>query len=171
LAARHLLACGCRRIAWVGPMGTGHQALERFGGATSVLAAEGIEVAPERRCRLKNAQDPEGTKLARELLGGPHRPDGVLALWQGCTRSVVRAARDLGLVPERDFRLVGWATEGAYETEHVPQFGGGPVSPAVAWSVDVLADVAVSRLGERRSQPGLEAITLKVPVRLRQHVA
>ncbi len=167
MAARHLLESGCRRIAWLGPMGTGHQTLERYGGAFSVLSAEGVEVVGGLRKRLRYAEDPEGVNVAKELLSMSDRPDGILALWQCCTASLVRGARELGLTPGRDFEMVGWSTEGAYEREYIPQFSGGPVPPAVVWEVGEMARSAVSRLGERRAKRQLPTITLKIPTRLR----
>jgi DNA-binding LacI/PurR family transcriptional regulator len=168
LAARYLLERGCRRVAWLGPMGRGHQALERYGGAMSVLNAEGIAV-PEKLCgRTRHAEDPEGVRLARELLSAEDRPDAFLALWQCCTTSLVQAARELELTPGKDFEMVGWSTEGCYESEYLPQFAGGPVPPAIVWNVGEMASIAVSRLAERRLNLQLPAIRLKVPVRLRR---
>jgi DNA-binding LacI/PurR family transcriptional regulator len=169
LAARCLLERDCRRIAWLGPMGTGHQALERYGGAFSVLGSESVEIPPERRYRLRNAKDPDGVSVAKKLLSGPARPDGVLALWQRCTHFLVRAADELGLTPGRDFEMVGWSTENEYASAYVPQFSGGEPPPAIVWDTAAMADAAVSRLAERRLNPGLRPIKLKVPVGLRQH--
>jgi LacI family transcriptional regulator len=167
LAARYLLEKGCRRVAWLGLMGRGHQALERYGGAMSVLNAEGITVPKKLLGRLRHAEDADGVRAARDLLGASERPDAFLSLWQGCTTALVQAARELDLTPGKDFEMVGWSTEATYESEYVPQFAGGPVPPAVTWDVGAMASIAVSRLAERRLKPQLPAIRLKVPVRLR----
>jgi LacI family transcriptional regulator len=167
LAARYLLERGCRKIAWLGSMGTGHQSLERYGGAMSVLNAAGVTVSGKRVGRLLHAEDPEAAKIAVKLLASGDRPEGVLALWQCCTSALVQAARELRLTPGKDFEMVGWSTEGAYESEYLPQFAGGPVPPAITWEVGSMASIAVSRLAERRLKPDLPAIRLKVPVRLR----
>ncbi len=169
LAATHLLEQGCRKIAWLGSMGTGQQSLERYGGAMSVLNAEGVEVPGKLRLRLSGPEDPEAVRLCREILGGKDRPEAFLALWQGCTRSLVAAAGELGLTPGRDFKMVGWSTEDEYESIYLPQFAGGPVPPALTWDVGVMARTAISRLAERRTNRELPVIKLKVPVRIRHH--
>jgi DNA-binding LacI/PurR family transcriptional regulator len=169
VAARYLLECGCRRIGWLGPMGTGFQSLERYGGAFSYFDSLEKDFEISGRWRLPFPDDPQGVAVAKDLLSSSDRPDGILSLWQGCTRSLVQAARELGLTPGKDFKMVGWCTEGEYESFFLKQFAGGPVPAAVSWDVAEMANTAVSRLAERRSNVGLSAIKIKVPVRLHIH--
>jgi DNA-binding LacI/PurR family transcriptional regulator len=148
-------------------VGVSRQGLERFGGASAALAARGIEIPAELRLELPDPETPLGFERARELLSQQDRPAAVLALWQGVTASVVRAARELGLVPGRDFEMVGWSTAEDYARTFRPHFDGGPVPPAVVWNVAELTRAAVSRLAERRANPAAPATTIKIPTRLR----
>jgi len=167
LAASWLAARGHRRIGWLGPVGVSRQGLERFGGACAALAARGLEIPPGARAPLADPEAPEGVRRARRLLSRRGRPTAVLALWQGSTAALVRAARELRLVPGRDFEMVGWSTEDAYASGFRPQFNGGPVPPAVVWDVGTLARTTIARLAERRANPELPPITMKVATRLR----
>jgi hypothetical protein len=107
------------------------------------------------------------TDQAAEVLSGPDRPDGVLALWRPAAVAVVAAARRLGLVPGRDFRMAGWCAEEVYADGFAPIFDGGPVPPAVVWSARDLARAALARLAERRANPGLSEVRVTIPARLR----
>ncbi len=167
LAGKWLAVRGCRRIGWIGPVGVSRQGLERFGGASAALAAEGIELPPEMRVVLDDPESPEGVAGARRLLSAKDRPEAVLSLWQGCTASLVRAARELALVPGRDFQMVGWSTEEDYERTYLSHFVGGPVLPAVVWRVGTLARTTIARLVELRSGPAEAPTVIKVPTRLR----
>ena len=68
---------------------------------------------------------------------------------------------------ERDFEMVGWWTREAYADEYLPLFAKGPVPPAVTWSVATMTETALARVKERRVQPQLPAIQLRVPMQLR----
>jgi DNA-binding LacI/PurR family transcriptional regulator len=166
LAARHLVGQGCRRIAWFGPVDRYAHTAARFGGASAGLAGEGMPLAPELTFAT-----PEGAEqhlaVARRMLGGPGRPEGVIALWGQNVAAAKRAADELGLVVGRDFRMVGWCREEAYAREYAPVFAGGAVAPVITWSVRTMAQTAVSRLAERREHPELPALQIKIPVRLR----
>jgi DNA-binding LacI/PurR family transcriptional regulator len=167
LAGAWLAERGHRRVGWLGPVGVSRQGLERYGGASAALAARGIEITEELRRELRDPETVEGVAAARELLSMTDRPTAILALWQGCTASLVKAARELELVPGKDFDMVGWATESGYQKDFRAHFGDGPVPPAVVWDVGTLGRTAVSRLAERRVNPDLPVIKLKVPTRLR----
>jgi DNA-binding LacI/PurR family transcriptional regulator len=167
LAGAWLAERGHQRVGWLGPVGVSRQGLERYGGASAALAARGIEISGGLRRELSNPETPEGVEEAKALLSLPNRPTAILALWQGCVASLVKAARELSLVPGKDFDMVGWATEAGYERDFRRLFGDGPVPPAVVWDVQTLGRTAVSRLAERRQNPELPVIKLKVPTRLR----
>ena len=167
LAGAWLAERGHKKIGWLGPIGVSRQGLERFGGASAALAARGIDIPRKLRIELKSPEAPEAIELARKMLSRSDRPTAVLALWQGCTASLVAAARELGLVPGKDFDMVGWSTESGYKSSFLPQFNGGPVPPAAVWSVETLGRTAVARLAARRANPDLPAIKLKVSARLR----
>jgi hypothetical protein len=105
--------------------------------------------------------------MVRQYLSSRKRPKALLALWQGASSLVAQTARELGLAPGRDFDMVGWSTEGDYESEFRPCFAGLAMPPAVVWDVEALARTAVARLAERRANPKLPPIMLKIPTRLR----
>jgi DNA-binding LacI/PurR family transcriptional regulator len=164
LAAEHLLARGHRRIAWVGATVRTGYSLARLAGASAALLRAGAELAPE--LRVETSGD-NARERARELLRRPERPTAILALWREEAIDVAAAARELGLVAGSDFDMVGWCVEEQYERGYRPAFAGGPVPPTVVWSARAMANLAVSRLAERRANPGLEAVRIHVPVTLR----
>jgi DNA-binding LacI/PurR family transcriptional regulator len=167
LAGSYLVEHGHKRVGWLGPVGVSRQGLERYGGASAALAARGVDITAELRRELSNPEIPDGVEAAKKLLSMKDRPTAILALWQGCVASLVKAARELDLVPGKDFEMVGWATEAGYEKDFEALFTDGPVPPAVVWDVQTLGQTAVSRLAERRQNPELPVIKLKVPTRLR----
>ena len=164
LAAGYLAARGHRRIAWLGPTTQSAHAMARLAGATVGLLRAGIELAPE--LRIEAPLDEVGEK-ARALLARPDRPAAVLALWQDAAAGLAAAARELDLVPGRDFEMVGWSTEEEYADYCRAHFAGGPVPPMAVWSARAMAELAVSRLAERRTNPGLLPVRINVPVTLR----
>lgn len=163
LAARHLREVGCRCVAWFGPEDKGAHAAERLGGALAGLVEGGVGV---EGVPVVRAPAGELVARARGLLSRAERPDGVVALWRGCALALVAAAADLGLAVGRDFRMVGWCPEELYDVEYAPAFRGGEVPPVISWSVRTMAETAMARLAERRANPELPALLVKVPVRL-----
>ncbi|MHC4917592.1 MAG: hypothetical protein ACYTGB_19120, partial [Planctomycetota bacterium] len=88
-------------------------------------------------------------------------------LWRDRALTLARAARELGLKIGRDLHLVGWCLEERYAEAWVPEFEGEPVAPAVTWSARTLGETAMARLAERRENPDLPALRVKIPVSLR----
>ena len=164
VAASWLVSRGHRRIAFLGPPVTGArpQIVERYSGALGALARAGLE-RPET---VRAAGDADAEAKAVELLSRPDRPTGILALWRDIAVGTVRAARRLGLVIGQDLDIVGWSTQERYEAGFRQVLSGGEVPPAVVWSVRELAETAVARLEQRRKNPGLPTIHLRIPVRL-----
>jgi len=167
LAAAHLVAKGHRRIAVVVPrIGDAHST-DRFGGAAAGLAAAGLDLPAELRVTVASAA--EAPAAVAGLLSGRDRPTGFIVLWSELAGALGGAARAAGLVHGRDYELVGWTPEELYASEYAPRFSGGPVPPAVTWSIAGMAEAALSRLAERRQNPGTAALRVKVPVRLRMN--
>ena len=164
LAAEHLVAAGCRRLAWFGQVGGSCHGRMRYGGAAAALRAAGMDFA---RVEPIDIEDPALVEKAAALLSGPDRPDGVLALWRPAAMAVVSAARRRGLVPGRELGMVGWCAEEVYADGFAPIFDGGPVPPAVVWSARDMARAALARLAERRANPGLPEVRITIPARLR----
>jgi DNA-binding LacI/PurR family transcriptional regulator len=163
-AVRHLLEQGCRRIAWLGPRGKSVHVLERFGGVVAALHNLGTGLPDDLLVWTE-----QGTQAAqaRELLSRADRPDGVVCMWREAGLETCRAARELGIELGRDLHVVGWCPEEQYDHEWLPEFKGGYVPPANTWSVQTMAELALSRLAERRENPNVPALRVKVPVTLR----
>jgi DNA-binding LacI/PurR family transcriptional regulator len=165
-ACRHLLESGHTEIAWTGPeLDTGNaQVLERYGGAAAALRSSGRVFAAEVTAPLG---DPAGAlKAALGLLKRRRRPKAVLALWQDFSAAIAGAASELDLAVGEDFQMVGWCTEEEYDSGFVPLFGKGSVPVAVTWSISRMADAAVARLKQRRAEPQLEPVLVRIPTRL-----
>jgi LacI family transcriptional regulator len=167
LAASHLLQRGHRRLAWIeGSLANAPiETIERYAGVVGQLTRASRTL--DHVLQLPSQPSSTAQKALVRLLAPKSRPTGILALQQGYVRLVVGAARELRLVPGRDFEMVGWWTDEAYDSEYAPLFRGGPIPPAVLWSVDAMTEIALSRLIERRAQPELPTICLRIPPRLR----
>jgi DNA-binding LacI/PurR family transcriptional regulator len=162
LAVQHLLAQGCRRVAWFGNNKKGEHRADRYGGACAAMDDAGREFC----ARFEAGKENEDEK-AREMLSGPDRPDGVVALWRSRSQAVVRAGHVLGLRPGRDLHVVGWCPEELYGHDYLEGLGGGKAPPVISFSIRTVAETTVARLTERRENPTLPPLRVKVPVRLR----
>jgi DNA-binding LacI/PurR family transcriptional regulator len=169
LAAKHLVAAGHQRIAWVGPQIRTAHSSERLGGAMAGLALSGMDLPASRRVEIPDTESEADTiERLRVLLSGPDRPTGILALWRTLGGCVYKAAASLGLEPgkNKDFELVSWSAEESYEHTCRDLFGGS--KPAmIVWSRREMAQAAVSRLAERRANPELPIMRINVRTRLR----
>jgi LacI family transcriptional regulator len=164
LAAGHLVEAGCRRVGWVGLVTESVHSMDRFSGASMALRKAGLRLREADTAEVPE----EGTReAARRLLSRTDRPDGVLALWRGAALEVAAAARELGLVIGKDLQLVGWCAEEQYADGWLPHFAPGAAPAAVNWSIATLAETAVARLAERRTNPGMPPLRLSVATRLR----
>jgi len=167
-AAEWLVGRGHRRIAWFGhnPRNGHPQVVERFAGALAGMVRAGLDLPEELRF-CSDAADPAGLAgAARRLLAGPERPEAVLALWQPQCQALATAAREMGLIPGKDFSMVGWVTTESVTSSYAPFFAGGEAPPAVTWSVRAMAETALARLEERRAKPLAPPITLEIPAEL-----
>ncbi|MHC4915159.1 MAG: GntR family transcriptional regulator [Planctomycetota bacterium] len=167
-ACTHLVERGHTEITWLGPaLDVGNaQILERYGGAVAAMKGLGRPFTAEVEAPLG---DPEtARKVARDLLKRKKRPGAILALWQDMTVAVAEAARELDLAPGKDFAMVGWCTEEEYDSFFTPLFDAGKAPPAVTWSISRMADAAVARLKQRRAEPGLDPVVVRIPTRLRE---
>jgi DNA-binding LacI/PurR family transcriptional regulator len=163
-AARYLADKGCRRIAWFGPLGVEPHSRDRLGGAVAGLLSLGLDLPPEMRIPATVADQ---SQRAHELMSGPKPPEGIIALWLEFALELKRAADARGMVLGRDYELVGWCAEELYEHRWLPHFAGRPVAPAVSWSIATMAQTAVARMNERRENPKLAPLRVKVPTQLR----
>ena len=162
-AVRYLVGQGCRRIAWLGSSEPSIHRVDRYSGFVSGMIAAGLPIRPED---ILGCEADEAVSVARQLLSRKDRPDGIVTSWQHATKAVVDAARVLSLKPGKDLHAVGWCPEEAFSTFYRNQFAGGPVPPAVTWSAQVMAEVAMARLAERRKNPQYPPMRLLIPTKL-----
>jgi DNA-binding LacI/PurR family transcriptional regulator len=165
LAVRYLVKQGCRRIAWVGSDMDSTHALDRFSGTLAGLNEAGLSLRDGFNVKV-TGNDTDFEKATRKLLSKNPRPDGIVAPWLAMSAAIALTAHDMGLVLGKDFHMVGWCPEEAYDIAYRPAFKGTPLPPAMTWSVRVMADTAMGRLLERRASPDLPAIRVKIPAKL-----
>jgi hypothetical protein len=167
LAARHLQAGGCRRIAWFGKALDHHHARARYGGALAALVEKGSAFSDQRFLPLDVRQAAfDLERAARSML--EQRPDAVLALWRPMAAAVAAAARDLNLKIGSDFQLVGWTCAELYDSSYAPLFDG-PAPPAIVWSAHKMAEAALDRLRTAFAQTSSDAVIAHIPVSIRIH--
>jgi LacI family transcriptional regulator len=164
-AANHLLASGAKRIGWFGSLRRFGHTRERYAGALAGMAGEGRTLEVETSMS-EDVFEEELRLAAREFLERKDRPDGILAFDLDALKALVEVSRELGLVPEEDFRMVGWLVEESLAGEYGPIFKGGPVSPAVTWKASSMADWALNLLAARREGKRGEPVRINVPTRL-----
>jgi len=163
-AVEHLLASGCKRIAWFGKTLDHHHARSRYGGALSSLVAAQSRFSTEHFLPLVAREEPlQLERAARAML--EQRPDGVLALWRPMAEAVVAAARQLGMKPGADFQFVGWTCAELLESSYTPLFDG-QAPPAIVWSARRMAEVALDHLRMAAKFPDGEAAATIIPVSL-----
>jgi DNA-binding LacI/PurR family transcriptional regulator len=166
LAARHLAERGHRKIAYVGrqvPPAAGLLAPDRLGGALAGLLENGLDLLPPLRLLSTEPTSDSLEAPLRELLSGPSRPTGVIALWAPFAATVAAVADRVGLKLGADLEIVGWGVEENAD----PQFPQGYRPPRVTWSVRDMARTVVARLDTRRNCPALPPAVLKVPATLK----
>jgi LacI family transcriptional regulator len=105
LAAEHLLAQNCHRIACLrGPMM--RIADDRLGGCRQALETAGLDL-PESNVVLAGYADVSGYEAMRKLLNTQLIPDGVVCFNDPVAIGAIRAIRDAGLNVPRDVAVVG----------------------------------------------------------------
>jgi LacI family transcriptional regulator len=164
LAADHLAGLGHRRFAYVGSQRMDAHGVDRLGGAVTGLARLGLELTPEMRI-LCGKEDAGG--LLEAVFKRKDRPTAFICMWTDMGLRVARAAEKAGLRRGRDYDLVGWCVTELYEQQWESQFPKGEAPPTVSWSMRTMAETAIARLEERRANPSLPALRVKVPTTLR----
>ncbi len=164
LAARYLADKGCRRIAWFGPLGSEPHSRDRLGGTVAGLLSLGLDLPPEMRFEAHLDDYREG---AAALMSQGEPPEGIVALWLEFALELKRAGDQRGMVLGRDYELVGWCPEELFDHRWLPHFGNDAVAPAITWSIATMAETAVARMNERRENPMLAPLRVKIPARLK----
>lgn len=106
IAVRHLLSLGHRRIAYLGGEAEGQTRIERVEGYCEALREAGIEPDPD----LILAGKPDravSAALMQDLLGMRERATAALCHNDNVAISAMHTLRGQGLVPGRDFAIVG----------------------------------------------------------------
>lgn len=163
LASRYLAEAGCRRIAWFGRADCNVHVFDRFGGFCAGLLSKSM---PTESSLVFQTSD-DVLSAARKILSGAGRPDGIAALWNTHISPLAQAAAECGLVIGKDLQLVGWTPSEMYASRYAPMFHGIAPPPAITWDLRAMADAAMAILLERRANPGLPELRVRVPVRLR----
>jgi LacI family transcriptional regulator len=163
-AVQYLAGRGHRTITWFGPVEETAHRLSRFGGVAAGCLSAGLDLSRLVRVEASGA---EALQKARDMLSRPDRPRAVLALWSNLAVAMARAAAEQGLVPGKDLDLVGWTVEELFESQYAPSFSGWAVPPTIVWSAASMAEIAVTRLMERRERPDAPVMKIEMPVSLR----
>lgn len=129
-AADHLIADhGCRRPAFIGGFADSSARQERLAGFEAAARDAGVTLAASPTCEPSRRA---ARKVARELLGGADRPDGVLCFNDNVAFGVVDAVGELGLDVGVDIRVIGFddvkaagASRPALASVAVPAFDAG----------------------------------------------
>jgi LacI family transcriptional regulator len=109
LATEHLIANGCRRIAYIGG-DYPSTAAERLGGFREAAAKHGIDIPAKyvvRRTHLDDAADSTGRRAMQSLLKLDPRPDGVFCFSDPIAAGAMQAVLEQGLRIPEDVAIVG----------------------------------------------------------------
>ncbi|HOG46396.1 MAG TPA: GntR family transcriptional regulator [Anaerolineae bacterium] len=106
-ATSHLLAHGCRRIAFVCPQGT-IVGRDRHEGYRRALAEHGLSYEPELVPPVADWFEERGYAALKALLALPQPPQAVFAAGDMLAIGAYRAAAELGLRIPQDLAVVGY---------------------------------------------------------------
>jgi LacI family transcriptional regulator len=109
LATEHLIAKGCRRIAYIGG-DYPSTAAERLAGFLAAAEKHGINVPEKyicRRTRLDDAADSTGRRARQALLKLTPRPDGVFCFSDPIAAAAMQAVLEQGLRIPEDVAIIG----------------------------------------------------------------
>jgi len=114
LAAKHLVACGHRRIATVAGPTDQSPGAERLQGFLDTMRQHGLKVAPAM-VRQGDFQVEHGYEASRELLSAAQRPTAVFVANNHMLIGLMQAVAELGLVVPTDLSVASiddfpWAT-------------------------------------------------------------
>lgn len=108
LAGAHLIARGCRRIAFLGDASSHYpEFLERYRGCDAALHAVGDAMNPALQVDAESAEE-AGYLAARELLGRGMAFDAVFAASDQIALGAMRALGEHGLRLPEDIAMVGF---------------------------------------------------------------
>jgi LacI family transcriptional regulator len=109
LATEHLIAQGCRNIAYIGG-DYPSTAADRLEGFRRVLAKHGLNVKPQYIClrtHLEDAADSTGHSAMESLMNLKPRPDGVFCFSDPLANGAMQAILERGLRIPEDVSIIG----------------------------------------------------------------
>jgi DNA-binding LacI/PurR family transcriptional regulator len=168
LAAQYLLERGHRDLLWLGRITNSIHSEARWGGASAACMEAAARLEFDENTLFRREQGVKNYAAAiRKSLSRPGRPKAVLALWRTMCLGVVKACEELGLVIGKDIDVVGWCPEEQYGSAFLPSCPEGMVPPVISWSIAEMAEAALARLAERRSNEGTPPTRVNIGTRLR----
>ena len=109
-ATRHLIAVGCKRIAYIGGPNILQISATRLSGYKQALANENIPV-DEMLIESSDFTREGNLSAARKLLYSPKHPDGILAFSDQVAIGAMLAAKERGLKIPEDVAIIGFNNE------------------------------------------------------------
>jgi len=108
LAAQHLIARGCRHIAFLGEASSRAPELyDRYRGACTAMAAHGLSANPQLQVSAVTTEQ-SGYDAARELLGRGVAFDGLFAACDLIAIGAMRALEEAGRKVGQDIAVIGF---------------------------------------------------------------
>lgn len=141
LAAGHLLARGCRRIAFFGDT-KGFEIEQRMAGARAAIAASGT-VATLQVCPVPLSQEDMSGPIAAELDRVAGSIDGIFAASDMIAIATVRLLHERGLSVPDDIALVGF-DDLPLTTQTVPQIT--TIRQDIARGAQIMVDSLMQRI-------------------------
>jgi DNA-binding LacI/PurR family transcriptional regulator len=162
-AVDYVLQRGRKRAAWLGNADGESHLADRLSGVMAGLRIAGRPMADDliAMTNLDEAED-----AVRRFLERKEPADAIFALWTNYMLAAARACRSLGLKLGEDLDLVGWCSQEVLKHDMAGQLSAETASAVVTWSTEDMAEAALARLVQRREQPNLPAVRIRIPTRL-----
>lgn len=107
-ATRHLIDCGCRKIAMLSISNHLSISTQRYAGYKQALLDAAVSYDPVNHVFTGN--DPASDAvLLKQVLGKKDRPDGILATVEKLATAVYLACKESGLLIPRDLKIIGFS--------------------------------------------------------------
>lgn len=108
IATRHLISCGCQRIALLSVSSSLAISNNRLNGYKQALAEQGWPFTTADVIACSSAEE-HNYSLIKQLLSNPKRPDGIIATVEKQAASVYQACRDLQLAIPGQVKVIGFS--------------------------------------------------------------
>lgn len=158
----YLAGRGHTKIVWIGPAQDTVWAAERWGGV--MVGAQRRGLAIPRKLGVEGTSQAAFERL-KAVMSGANRPTAIVALWGDIAGNSARVVTEAGLTVGRDLEIVGWTAKEDLG-EYAARFPEERFQAAVLWSIQDMAEVAISRLLERKVRPELPKVRINVETRM-----